>query len=182
MFVWKTLRKSKIISCFFSVFLSSLISYSIERKPKKISRFFFCLLGAFPCKWFFSFFPFFNLLSLRKTQNSKNILVCFSEVLSFVLSHTKEKTTMKMLCGSHMHYCWSNKGPKLPCLLLLNKMLADSSLFHDTLVLLLFSYHSVVQVKGNNDNIWWSDCGREKRVWTQIDFVFVNMFNLVSMI
>ena len=39
------------------------------------------------------------------------------------------------------------------CLLLLNKMFVDSSLVHDTLELLLFSYNSVVQVKGNNDDI-----------------------------
>jgi hypothetical protein len=34
----------------------------------------------------------------------------------------------------------------------LNKMLADSSLVHGTLALFLFSYHSVMQVKGNNDD------------------------------
>ena len=60
---------------------------------------------------------------------------------------------MKMLSGSHMHYYSSNKEPILPCLLLLNKMFADSSLVHGTLALLLFSYRSVVQVKGNNDAI-----------------------------
>jgi hypothetical protein len=35
----------------------------------------------------------------------------------------------------------------------LNKMFADSSLAHGTLALLLFSYRSVMQVKGNNDDI-----------------------------
>ena len=60
---------------------------------------------------------------------------------------------MKMLSGSHMHHFLSNKEPILPCLLLLNKMFADSSLVYDTLALLLFSYHSVMQVKGNNDDI-----------------------------
>ena len=40
---------------------------------------------------------------------------------------------MKMLSGSHMHNCLSNKEPILPCLLLLNKMFADSSLVHGTL-------------------------------------------------
>ena len=60
---------------------------------------------------------------------------------------------MKMLSGSYMHYCLFNKEPILPCLLLLNKMFADSSLVHDTLALLLFSHRSVVQVKGNNDYI-----------------------------
>ena len=60
---------------------------------------------------------------------------------------------MEMLSGSHMNNCCTNKEPILPCLLLLNKMFADSSLVHGTLALLLFSYHSVVQVKGNNDDI-----------------------------
>ena len=60
---------------------------------------------------------------------------------------------MKMLSGSHMNNCGTNKEHILPCLLLLNKMFADSSLVHGTLALLLFSYRSVVQVKGNNDDI-----------------------------
>ena len=60
---------------------------------------------------------------------------------------------MKLLSGSHQLYCLPNKEPILPCLLLLNKMFADSSLVHITLALLLSSYHSVVQVKGNNDDI-----------------------------
>ena len=59
---------------------------------------------------------------------------------------------MKLLSGSHLHYRLSNNEPMLLCLLLLNKMLADSSLVHGTLALFLFSYHSVVQVKGNNDD------------------------------
>ena len=45
---------------------------------------------------------------------------------------------MKLLIGSHLHYRQPNKEPILPCLLLLNKMFADSSLVHDTLALLLF--------------------------------------------
>ena len=60
---------------------------------------------------------------------------------------------MKLLSGSHLHFCLPNKEPILPCLLLLNKMFADSCLVHDTLALLLFSYHSVLQEKGNNDDI-----------------------------
>jgi len=59
---------------------------------------------------------------------------------------------MKLLSGSHLHYCLSNKEPILLCLLLMNKMFTDSSLVHVTLAL-LFSYHSVVQVKGNNNDI-----------------------------
>ena len=59
---------------------------------------------------------------------------------------------MKMLSGSHLHYL-SNKESILPCLLLLNKMFGDSNLVHDTLALLLFSNRSIVQVKGNNDDI-----------------------------
>ena len=60
---------------------------------------------------------------------------------------------MKLLSGSHLHYRLSNKEPILLCLLPLNKMFADSSLVHGTLALLLSSYHLVVQVKGNNDDI-----------------------------
>ena len=60
---------------------------------------------------------------------------------------------MKMLRGSHMNNCGSNKEPILPCLLMLNKMFADSSLVHDTLALLSFSYRSIMQVEGNNDDI-----------------------------
>ena len=60
---------------------------------------------------------------------------------------------MKSLSGSHLHYRLSNKEPMSLCLLLLNKMFADSSLVHGTLALLLFSHHSIVQVKGNNDDI-----------------------------
>ena len=60
---------------------------------------------------------------------------------------------MKLLSGSHLRYRLSNKEPMLPSLLLSNKMFVDSNLVHDILALLLFSYHSVVQVKGNNDDI-----------------------------
>ena len=60
---------------------------------------------------------------------------------------------MKMLSGYHMNNCRSNKEPILPYLLPLDNSFADSRLVYDTLALLLFSYHSVVQVKGNNDDI-----------------------------
>ena len=55
----------------------------------------------------FSRFVFLSLncFLARKTKNSKNISVCFSEFLFFLLSHNEEKTTMKMLSGSHMHHC-----------------------------------------------------------------------------
>jgi hypothetical protein len=49
-------------------------------------------------------FSFLKFASFQKTKNSKNISVCFSEFLFCLLSHTKEKTTMKKLSGSHMHY------------------------------------------------------------------------------
>ena len=61
---------------------------------------------------------------------------------------------MKMLSGSHMNNCLTDKEHILPWLLPLNKMFADFGLVHGTLPLLLFSYRSVVQVKGNNDDIW----------------------------
>ena len=48
------------------------------------------------------------------------------------------------------------------------KCFADSSLVDNTLALLLFSHHAVMQVKGNNDNIQWTGRGKEKRVWTRL--------------
>ena len=100
----KNFRKTKKISCIQFTFYACLVVI-LKRKPKKISLFFFCLLGAFPCKQFFSFLLFPFICLFKKTKNSKNISVCISEFLFFLLSRTEEKTTMKMLSGSHMHYC-----------------------------------------------------------------------------
>ena len=62
--------------------LASLLSMPvvvvIKNKTQKDFPFFFCLLGAFPCKQFVFF------LSFRGRE---------------------EKTIMKMLSGSHVHYC-----------------------------------------------------------------------------
>ena len=145
-----------------------MLVVAIKRKPKKISR------SCFAC-WelsrvnSFSHFCFSLLFACSTKQKTPKIFQCVSlNFFSFYSSCTEEKTTMKMLNGSHMHYCWSNKEPILLCLLLLNKMFADSSLVHGTLALLLFSHRSVVQVKGNNDDIRWTGRGREKRVWTRL--------------
>ena len=163
--------------------LSSCVFEKLWEKPKIF------LASSFPC-WelsrvnSFSHFSFSSLICfLQEKPKTPKIFQCVSlKFFSFYLSRTEEKTTMKLLSGSHLHYHLPNKEPILPCHLLLNIMFADSSLVHGILALLLFSYHSVVQVKGNNDDIWWIDCGREKRVWTQLIFVFVNMFSLVSLI
>ena len=134
---------------------------------------------GFPCSSFacwelshvnsFSRFCFSLFICLfKKNQKLQKCFSVFPWNSFFLLSHTKEKTTMKVLSGSLMNYCWSKEEPKLPCLLLLNKMFADSSLVHGTLALLLFSYRSVVQVKGNNDDIRWTGRDKEKRVWTRL--------------
>ena len=117
----------------------------------------------------FSHFCFSLLFACWRKQNTPKIFQCVSlNSFSFYSSCTEEKTTMKMLSGSHMNNCWTNKEHILPCLLLLNKIFVDSSLLHGILALLLFSYHSVVQVKGNNGDIRWTGRGKEKRVWTQL--------------
>ena len=79
----KNLRKTKKISCSQFTFYACLVVI-LKRKPKKISLFFFCLLGAFPCKQFFSFLLFPFICLFKKTKNSKNISVCFSEFLFFL--------------------------------------------------------------------------------------------------
>ena len=88
---------------------------------------------------------------------------------------------MKMLSGSHMNNYGSNKEPILPCLLLLNKMFADSSSVHGTLALLLFSYLSVVRVKGIM-TIYDGLSEMRETGMNSTCSVFVNMFNLLSMI
>ena len=102
---------------------------------------------------------------LEKNKNSKNISVHFVEIIFFSLGR-KEKTTMKMLSGSHMHYCWSKKDPILPCLLLwINICRFQLSLGHAHFY--YYSHHSVMQVKGNNDD---NGCNSTY-------FVFVNMIS-----
>lgn len=58
--------------------------------------------------------------------------------------------------------------------------LADSGLVHGILALLL-SQHLVMQMKGNNDDIWRSD--RAKGRWYELFLfsVFVNMFTQLSL-
>ena len=113
----------------------------------------------------FSCFCFSFYLLVQENQKLQKYFSVFLWIFLFFLSsRTEEKTMMKVLSGPHMHSCWSNKEPILPCLLPLNKMFVDSSLVHDTLALLLFSYRSVMQVKDNNEDIRWTGRGREKRV------------------
>ena len=131
----------------------------------------------FPCSYFAcwelsrvnSFSRFCFLFACWRKPKTPIIFQCVSlNFFSFYSSCTDEKTTMKMLSGSHMNNCWTNKEHILPCLLMLNKMFADSSLVHCTLALLLFSHRLVMQVKGNNDDIRWTSRGREKPVWTRL--------------
>ena len=77
----------------------------IKRKPKKIS------CSSFAC-WELSH------------VNSFNSFLFFGD--------QEEKTMMKMLSGSYMHYCWSDKRAHITLSSLLNWMLADSSLVQCT--------------------------------------------------
>ena len=145
-----------------------MLSSSTKNKIQKDFLVLLLLVGSFPVWIVFLVFAFPLFGCLRK-QKTPKIFQCVSlNFFSFYSSCTEEKTTMKMLSGSHMNNCWTNKEHILPCLLLLNKMFADSSLVHGTLALLLFSYRSVMQVKGNNDDIRWTGRGREKLVWSRL--------------
>ena len=101
----------------------------IKRKPKKISR------SSFTC-W-----------ELSRVNS-------FISFLFF--GGREEKTTMKMLTGSHMHYCWFNKSPYY----LVFSFVSDACRFHLSPMHVhyyyYYSHRSVVQVKGNNDDIWWT--------------------------
>ena len=161
MCVWKTLIKSKNIFCFFLVFLSGLFSSRIKRKPKKISR------SSFACweLFYVNSFSRFRFFFLQKNKNSKNISVCFFEIIFFSLG--VDGISPRWKCwGSNMHYCWSNKEPILPCLLLwINVCGFQLSPMH--MHYYYYPHCSVVQVKGNKDNIWWNDWDEEKLVWTR---------------
>ena len=140
-----------------------MLSSNIKRKPKKISRSSFACwelsrVNSF-CRSCFTFF--------RKTKTPK-IFQCVSlNFFSFYSSCTEEKTTMKMLSGSHMNNCWTNKEPILPCLLLLNKMFADSNLVHDTLALLFF--HIVRSCKWKAIMTIFDELVVAKRNWYELD-------------
>ena len=109
----------------------------------------------------------------RKPQKiSRSSFACWelSRVNSFVsflfFGGREEKTMMKMLSGSHMHYCWSNKEPILPCLLFwINVCRFQLSPMH--VHYYYYPHRSVVQVKGNNDDYMMNWLRWEKLVWTQ---------------
>ena len=106
------------------VSLLFMLVVELKRKPKNISRSSFYLLGAFPCKQFLFLF----------------------------LSLGVEKTILKMLSGSYMHYCLSNLEPILLVFSLeLNACRFQLSPMH--VHSYYYTHHSVVQVKGNNDDI-----------------------------
>ena len=136
-----------------------LVVVVIKRKPKKISRSSFACrvhVNSFSC----SCFTFFRKQKLQKHFN----VFLWNYFLFF--GGQEEKTTMKMLSGSHIYYCWSNKEPILPCLLLwINVSRFQLSPMH--VHFYYYPHRSVVQVKGNNDDIWWNDWDEEKLVWTR---------------
>ena len=152
--VWSTLRKTKKLVV---VYFLCMLSCRIKRKPKKISR--VCWELSRVNSFSHSCFTFFRKQKLQKY---------FSMFLwnSFVFfGGREEKTTMKTLSGSHMHYCWSNKELILPCLRLwINVCRFQPSPMH--VHYYYYSHRSVVQVKGNNDDTWWNDWDEEKLVWT----------------
>ena len=133
----------------------------IKRKPKKISCYSFaCWELSCVNSFSRSCFAFF-----RKQKLQKHLSVFLWNSFLF-FGGREEKTTMKMLSGSHMHYYWSNKEPVLPCLLLLiNVCRFQLSPMH--MHSYYYSHCSVVQVKGNNDDIWWNDWDEEMLVWTR---------------
>ena len=101
-----------------------MLVVEIKMKPQKDFSFFFYLLGAFPCKYFY--FIFF-LLGVKKT-------------------------ILKMLSGSYMHDCLFNLEPILLVLSLeLNACRFQLSPMH--VHSYYYTHRSVVQVKGNNDDI-----------------------------
>ena len=138
-----------------------MLSCSIKRKPKKISR------SSFAC-WELSYVNSFSrscFTFFRKTKTPKKINVFLWNSFLFFRGR-EEKTTMKMLSGSHMHYCWSNKEPILPCLLLwINVCRFQLRPMH--VHYYYYPRRSVMLVKGNNDDIWWNKRDKEHLVWTR---------------
>ena len=89
-----------------------MLSCTIKRKPKNISR------SSYAC-WELSCvnsFSHFVLLSSEKQKLQKYFSVFLQNSFLF-FGGREEKTMMKMLSVSHMHYCRSNKESILPCLL-----------------------------------------------------------------
>ena len=168
--VWKTLRKTKKISCSSCLVYFPCLVVILKENRKKFS-FFFCLLGAFPCKQFFSFLSYF----LQKNKNSKNKSVCFFEILFLFFGGREEKTTMKMLSGSHMHYCWSNKDPILPCLLLWINV-CRSSLVQCTCTLIII--HTVRSCKWKAIMTIYDEMIEMRKCWYSTYLVFVNMIDV----
>ena len=107
-------------------------------KTVKDFSFFFYLLGAFPCNYFLFLF----------------------------LSLGVEKTILKMLSGSYMHDCLFNLEPILLVFSLeLNACRFQLSPMH--VHSYYYTHRSVVQVKGNNDDIWWTYW--DEKSWYELD-------------
>ena len=143
-----------------------MLSWNIKIKPKKISR------SSFAC-WELSRINSFSRSCssfLRKTKTPK-IFQCVSlKFFSFLWGPRGEDHDENDEC-SHMHYCWSNKEPILPCLLLwINVCRFQLSPMH--MHYYYYPHRLVVQVKGNNDDIWWGKAGMNSTY-----LVFVNMIS-----
>ena len=130
--------------------------------------FFFLLVGSFPVWIVFLVFAFPFYLLVQENQKLQKYFGVFLWI-SFLFIRVVPRRRPRWKCWVAIIWIIVDliKSP-LPCLLLLNKMFADSSLVHGTLALLLFSYHLVMQVKGNNDDIRWAGRGKEKLVWTRL--------------
>ena len=139
-----------------------MLTCNIKRKPKKISR------SSFAC-WELSHVNSFSrscFTFFTKTKTLKTFQCVSLKFFFLFFGGQEEKTMMKMLSGSHMHYCWSNKEPILLCLLLwINVCRFQLSPMH--VHYYYYPHHSVVQVKGNNDDIWWT--GWDEKSWYELD-------------
>ena len=139
--VWKTLRKTKNISCSLVYFPCSFTS-SIKRKHKKISR------SSFAC-WELSRVNSFLVLvlhSLEKQKNQKHFSVFLWNSFLF-FGGREEKTMMKMLSGFHMHYFWSDKRAHIVLSSPVYWMLANSSLVQCTCTIIIIIIHIVRSCK-----------------------------------
>ena len=134
----------------------------IKRKPKKNSRF------SFVC-WELSHVNSFSrscFTSFRKTKTPK-IFQCVS--LKFFSFLWVERRRPRWKCWVAL-ICIIVDLTKSPYYLVFSLQL-NACRFQLSPMHVHYYYYphrSVVQVKGNNDDIWWTDYGREKRVWTQL--------------
>ena len=120
-----------------------MLSCNIKKKNPK----------RFPCSSFvcwelsrvnsFPRFRFPLLFACSRKPKTPKIFQCVSlNLFYFYSSSTEEKTTMKMLSGSYLNNCCTNKEHILPCLLLLNKMFCRFQLSprHSCTIIIFISF------------------------------------------